>query len=65
MYLPVYKRGMLIATVEDRRACILGRIAFPDERFDGRIGRRAIRDIILFIYDGKTFLKNPPVSLPE
>ena len=56
MYLPVYKRDMPAATVDERRASIVGWVGAPfrmDDLMEGLNGERS-NDITLNIYDGDT-----------
>ncbi|MBI3143727.1 MAG: CHASE domain-containing protein [Pseudogulbenkiania sp.] len=55
MYLPVYRHGALLRTVEERRAALLGYVYAPFRMNDlmrGILNRTALPDIDLDIHDG-------------
>ncbi|SFU72607.1 CHASE domain-containing protein [Pseudoduganella namucuonensis] len=56
MYLPVYRRGMPTATLEERRAHHIGWVGAPFRMNDlmAGLGGERFSDVILSIYDGAT-----------
>jgi signal transduction histidine kinase len=56
MYMPIYPQGAVPATVEERRAGLVGYVYTPfrmDDLMLGILGREALPDIALSIYDGR------------
>ncbi|MBC7501449.1 MAG: CHASE domain-containing protein [Herminiimonas sp.] len=69
MYLPVFKRGAQIDTIDQRRAAIIGWIGAPFRMDDlmSRLGGERAADMILSIYDGENLADTSRLyhSLPD